>query len=324
MTKMSHAEALVTAIIDSMAQDERVYLFGRPLGLGPQRALMSRLTDRFDERVFDPPTCEAGNAALGVGAAMAGLRPFVDLSTGSFSFLAFSQIINEAAVSNYMSAGKLPAPVTFHCLEGVRGGGAPQHSQNIHGFIWNTAGLEILAPSNPGDMYGLVRSALASKNPTFIMNHAKLMALEGDVADDRKPIPIGKADIKRRGKDVTIVAISLMVHDSMAAAETLAREGVDVEVLDPRTLAPLDEDSILASVARTGRLVVVDETNMRGSVASGIAGMVAERGFHSLKAPVQRVARPDTPVPFSAPMEAFLLPTAAKIVDAVRRTLPKA
>jgi len=321
MTKMSHAEALVSAIIDSMQTDPDVVLLGRPLGLGPQRALMSRLTDRFADRVYDPPVCEAGNAALGVGAAMAGVRPFVDLSTGSFSFLAFSQIINEAAVSCYMSKGKIPAPVTFHCLEGVRGGGAPQHSQNIHGFIWNTAGLEIIAPSGPADMYGLVRSALASNNPTFIMNHAKLMAVEEDVPDERAPIPLGKADIKRRGRDVTIVAISLMVGVALEAAQILAGEGVDVEVVDPRTLAPLDEDSILESVRKTGRLVVVDETNMQGSVASGIAGMVAERGFHALKAPIQRVARPDTPVPFSAPMEAFLLPTPQKVAAAVRKTL---
>ncbi|MDB5570386.1 MAG: alpha-ketoacid dehydrogenase subunit beta [Hyphomicrobiales bacterium] len=321
MTKMSHAEALVTAILDSMAADADVVLLGRPLGLGPQRMLMSRLTDRFEDRVYDPPVCEAGNAALGVGAAMAGIRPFVDLSTGSFSFLAFSQIINEAAVSNYMTAGKIPVPVTFHCLEGVRGGGAPQHSQNIHAFVWNTAGLEILAPSCPADMYGLTRAALASNNPTFIMNHAKLMAVEGDVPDDRAAIPIGKADIKRRGKDVTIVALSLMVGLALQAAEELAKEGIDVEVVDPRTLAPLDEETILASVARTGRLVVVDETNMQGSIASGIAGMVAERGFRSLKAAVQRVARPDTPVPFSAPMEAFLLPTHETIMAAVKRTL---
>ena len=318
---MSHAEALIAGISDAMVADADVVMFGQPLGLGPQRALMSRLAERFGDRLFDPPVCEAANAALGVGAAMAGIRPFVDLSTGSFSFLAFSQIINEAAVSCYMSAGKIPAPVTFHSLEGVRGGGAPQHSQNIHAFLWNTAGLEIVAPSNPADMYGLARAAIASNNPTFIMNHAKLLPLNGEVPDDRKPIPIGKADITRRGRDVTIVAISLMVHVALDAAQQLAAAGIEAEIVDPRTLAPLDEDTILQSVARTGRLVVVDETNVTGSIASGIAGMVAERGFRSLKSAVQRVARPDTPVPFSAPMEQFLLPTADKVVAAVRRTL---
>ena len=317
---MSIAQALIAAIADAMAEDPMVCLLGSPLGLGPQRMLMNGLREAHPDRVLDPPTCEAGNAALGVGAAMGGARPFVDLSTGSFSFLAFSQIVNEAAVAHYMSNGKLRVPVTYHTLEGVRGGGAPQHSQNVHALFWNASGLEMLAPATPADMYGLARSAIASDNPTFIMGHAKLLGLEGPVPE-RKAIPIGKADIKRKGVDVTIVAIHLMVHPALAAAEALAKEGIDVEVVDPRTLAPLDEATILSSVAKTGRLVVVDEAPLQGSIASGIAGMVAERGFHSLKAPIQRVARPDAPVAFAAGLEALLVPTAETIAAAVKRTL---
>jgi acetoin:2,6-dichlorophenolindophenol oxidoreductase subunit beta len=318
---MTVAEAMINALIDAMEEDERVALIGRPLGLGPQRVHLTRLIDRFPNRCFDPPTSEAANAALGAGAAMAGIRPFVDLATGSFVFCAWSPIVNEAAVARYMTGGRLTAPVTYHCLEGVRGGGAPQHSHNVHAMIWNASGLEILTPSTPSDMYGLTRAAVASPNPSFIMNHAKLLGMQGPV--ERRPVPIGRADIKRAGRDVTIVAVSLMLHAALEAANTLASEGIEAEVLDPRTLAPLDEGAIIASVERTGRLVVVDEAPMQGGVASGIAGMVAERAFHALKGPVQRVARMDTPVAFSPPLEAFVVPNAAKIAEAARRTLGK-
>jgi pyruvate/2-oxoglutarate/acetoin dehydrogenase E1 component len=318
---MSFAEAMVTALLDAMGEDERVCMVGRPLGLGPQRVLLSRLTERFPDRCFDPPTSEAANAALGAGAAMAGMRPFVDLATGSFVFCAWSPIVNEAAVACYMTGGRITVPVTYHCLEGVRGGGAPQHSHDIHAMLWNATGLEILAPSTPADMYGLTRAALASPNPSFIMNHAKLLGVQGPVSTQGGAVPIGKADIKRAGRDVTIVAISWMVHAALEAAATLAGEGIEAEVVDPRTLAPLDEETILQSVSRTGRLVVVDEAPLQGGVASGIAGMVAERGFRWLKAPVQRVARRDTPVAFSPPMEAYVVPNAAKIAEAARRAL---
>ena len=316
---MTFAEAMINALIDAMSEDDNVVLLGRPLGLGPQRVFLQKLTDRFPQRCFDPPTSEAANAALGAGAAMRGIRPFVDLATGSFSFVAWSPIVNEAAVAHYMTGGRITVPVTYHCLEGVRGGGAPQHSHNVHGMIWNATGLEILAPSTPADMYGLTRAALASNNPSFIMSHAKLLGMEGEVSST--PVPIGRAEIKRRGRDVTVVAISLMVHLALEAAAILSGEGIEVEVLDPRTLAPLDEDAILQSVERTGRLVVIDEAPMQGGIASGIAGMVAERGFQWLKAPVRRVARMDTPIAFSPPMEAFVIPNVNKLVHALRQTL---
>lgn len=319
MRVMTFAEAMINALIDAMSEDQSVVLVGRPLGLGPQRAFLKNLTDRFPDRCFDPPTSEAANAALGAGAAMRGLRPFVDLATGSFSFVAWSPIVNEAAVACYMTGGRIHVPVTYHCLEGVRGGGAPQHSHNVHGMIWNASGLEILAPSTPTDMYGLTRAALASKNPSFIMSHAKLLGMEGPVSMEN--VPIGRAEIKRRGREVTVVAISLMVHLAMEAAERLSGEGIEVEVLDPRTLAPLDDAAILESVRRTGRLVVVDEAPLQGGLASGIAGMVAERGFQWLKSPVQRVARMDTPIAFSPPMEAFVIPNVEKVVEAIRKTL---
>src|SRR5258705_8439270 len=211
MAKQSYALALVDAIYDSLAADSRVSLIGSyVLGLGPQRQLMDRIRKDFPDRVVDPPTSEAGSAAIGVGAAMAGMRPFVDLGTGSFSYLAWSQVTNEAAISCYMSGGRIPVPVTFHLLHGVRGGGAAQHSQSPQSMLCNAPGLEIVAPSSAADVYGLTRAAFASNNPTVIISHAKLLGLESEMA--KHAVPIGRADIKRHGRDVTIVASSLMTH----------------------------------------------------------------------------------------------------------------
>ena len=322
MGKQSYAAALVDALHDGLRTDPRVSIIGGyVLGLGPQRTLTERLKQDFPDRVFDPPTSEAGNAAVGVGAAMAGMRPFVDLGTGSFTYLAWSQITNEAAVAHYMSNGRLTAPVTFHMLHGIRGGGAPQHSQSPHAMLWNAPGLEIAAPSTAADVYGLIRTALASPNPTVVVSHAKLLGIETEVPEKKSPIPFGRADIKRRGRDVTVVATSLMVHYCLAAAEALAKEGIEVEVVDPRTLVPLDEKTILDSVSRTGRLVVVDECPLRGGIASEIAATVAERGFRYLKGPIVRVTRPDVPVPYSLPLENFITPDPEKIAAAVRRVL---
>ena len=320
--KKSYAAALVDALHDGLRTDPRVSIIGGyVLGLGPQRTLTDRLKQDFPERVFDPPTSEAGNAAVGAGAAMAGMRPFVDLGTGSFSFLAWSQITNEAAVAHYMSNGRLTAPVTYHLLHGVRGGGAAQHSQSPHAMLWNAPGLEIVAPSTAADVYGLIRTALASPNPTVVVSHAKLLGIETAVPEKKSAIPFGVADIKRRGRDATLVATSLMVHYCLAAAEALAKDGIEVEVIDPRTLVPLDEKTILDSVSRTGRLVVVDECPLRGGIASEISATVAERGFRHLKAPIVRVTRPDVPVPYSLPLENFITPDAGKIEAAVRRVL---
>src|SRR5215510_647691 len=200
MPTQSYADALVDALHDSLADDDRVSLIGSyVLGLGPQRHLMDRIRKDFPDRIVDPPTAEAGAAATGIGAAMAGMRPFVDLGTGSFSFLAWSQITNEAAISYYMSGGRIPVPVTFHLLHGVRGGGAAQHSHSPQSMMCNVPGLEIVAPSTAADVYGLVRSAFQSPNPTVVVSHAKLLGIESDVPApaQKQPIPIGRAEIKR-------------------------------------------------------------------------------------------------------------------------------
>jgi pyruvate/2-oxoglutarate/acetoin dehydrogenase E1 component len=319
---MSYAAALVEGLYSAMESDRRVNLIGSyVLGLGPQRGLMDRIREAFPGRVCDPPTAEAAAAGMGAGAAMAGSRPFVDLGTGSFAYLAWSQLVNEAAVAHHMSNGQISVPVVYHLLHGVRGGGAAQHSGSPQAMLWNAPGLEIVVPASAADVKGLLRSALDSPNPTVMVSHARLLPIEGPVPDGDYRIPFGRADIKRRGSDVTIVANSYMVWVALQAAASLVKEGIEAEVLDLRTLVPLDEVAILESVSRTGRLVVVDECPLRCGVASEIAATVAERGFGLLKSAPARVARADVPTPYSAPLEAAVTPDPAKVAAAVHRVL---
>ena len=322
MRKISYAAAMVEALRTSLAEDHRVSLVGSyVLGLGPKRVLMDPIRAEFPDRIFDPPTSEAAIVSIGAGAAMAGARPFVDIGTGSFTYVGWSPLVNEAGVARHMSNGTLSVPVVYHMLHGIRGGGAAQHSHSPQAMLWNAAGLEIVLPASPYDVKGLLRSAIKSDNPTVFVNHARLMDIEGDVPEDDYMIPFGRADIKRPGRDVTLIATSYVVQTALTAAATLANEGIDVEVIDPRTLVPLDRETILQSVARTGRLVTVDETNLSCGIASELSAIVAEHGFKSLRAPILRVTRPDIPTPFSQPLELAITPTAEKICDAVRRVM---
>ncbi len=319
MREITYAEAMVEALGEVMREDDRVTLVGSYfLGLSPRRVLLERLREAFPTRVMDPPTAELGYCGLGVGAAIAGLRPIVDVATASFIFQAWPQIVNEAAPARYMSGGQVTVPVVFHLLHGIRGRGAAQHSHSPQAMLWNNPGLEIMLPSSPADVKGLLKTAVASNNPTIFVDHVKLFELKGPVPEGDFRIPFGVAEVKRPGTDVTVVATSLMVSRSLAAAEALAREGIEVEVVDPRTLVPLDDAAILASVRKTGRLVVVDECHLRCGVAAEIAALVAEHAFGSLKAPIRRVATADVPIPFSPKLEAFVEPTQDKIEAAVR------
>lgn len=317
MPVISYAQALVDAVHAAMAEDPRINLLGSYLlGLGPSRSLMDGLRQDFADRIVDPPCSEAAVVSLGIGAAMAGDRPLVDIGTASFLFEAWSQIVNEAGNAHAMTGGQVTVPVVFHMLHGLRGGSAAQHGHSPQAMLWNAPGLEIVLPASPRDVKGLMGTALKSPNPTVFIDHAKLLGQEGDVPDGAFEIPFGLADVKREGRDLTIVATSLMVTLALEAAEKLAGNDVSVEVVDPRTLVPLDRETILQSVSKTGRLLVVDEANMSCSVASEIAAIVAEDAFERLKAPVRRLCRPDIPVPFSPPLEAEISITVEKIVGA--------
>lgn len=322
MRQITYAEAMVEALDEVLQADERVTLIGSYfLGLSPRRVLLNTLRDKFPDRVFDPPISEAGYCGLGIGAAMAGERPIVDVGTSSFLFQAFAQVVNEAANARYMSGGQIQVPVVFHMLHGIRGGGGAQHSHSPQSMLWNAPGLQIMLPSSPADVKGLLRTAVASNNPTIFIDHAKLFEVVGPVPDGDYAIPFGEANVVREGSDVTLVATSYMVQRSLLAADILAREGISVEVVDLRTLVPLDKETLLASVAKTGHLVIADEGHRSCGVGAELAAIVAEEGFHHLKAPVKRVVTPDVPIPFSPPLEQLLDPSEDKIAAAVREVL---
>jgi pyruvate dehydrogenase E1 component beta subunit len=283
---------------------------------------MDELRETFDDRIFEPPCAEAAAAAIGIGAAMAGAPTFIDLSAANFSLLAFGQLINEASVVHYLSNGQLTAPVTFRIQHGMRGGGA-QHSLSPQSMLWNIPGLEIVIPSTPYDMKGLTRRAIKSPNPTIIIDHMKLYGIEAEVPDQDYEIPFGVADIKRAGRDVTLVATSYMVQVAIAAAARLSAEGIEVEVLDPRTLVPFDEATLLQSIARTGRLIVLDEGVLQCGVASEIIAIAVEKGFSALKAPPVRLTRATVPIPYAPSLEAELMPGLAAICASIRQVVGK-
>ena len=319
MRELAYYEAKLEALREILAADERVHLFGGSfLSLSPRRDLFQKIASDYPERVAFPPISELGFCGLAVGAAMAGLRPVVDLSTASFIFEAWPQVVNEAANAFYMSGGQTRAPVVFHIFHGLRGGGAAQHSHSPQAMLWNAPGLEIVLPSSPRDVRGLLKTAARSDNPTIFVDHVQLLEMRGPVPDDDEAIPFGVAEVKRAGSDVTLIATSYLVQRCLAVAERLAREGIQAEVVDPRTLVPLDFRTLMASVEKTRRVVIVDECHQSCGVAAELAARIGEAGFDKLKAPIRRVATLDVPVPYSDCLEEFIGPSDSRISEAVR------
>lgn len=323
--RISFAEGLAKAIHESLASDPRVLLIGSNfMGLNTAaKQLMDPLVNEFPSRIMVAPISELGLAGAGIGAAVAGRRPLVDINTGSFIFQAFAQVVNEAANIHYMSGGQTTAPVTFYCLGGIRGGGGSQHSHRSQAMLGQVPGLQILAPGGADDAYYLMKWALLeSRNPTVFLSHSLLFGETAEVSPDERIPPVGQARIRREGRDVSVIASSVTVTRAMAAAQELQQEhGISVEVVDLRSIAPLDERTVLASVARTGRAVIADECHRRFGVAAEIAAILAEGGVSLLKAPVRRVAVPDVPIPYSPPLEAELVVDKEKIIAAVKGTM---
>ncbi len=321
MRQLAYHEAKLEALRELMEEDDRVHLIGGTFfSLSPHRLKFAAIEKAWPERVAAPPISELGFCGLATGAAMAGLRPVVDLTTGSFLFEAWPQVCNEAANVLYMSGGQVRAPVVFHMLHGLRGGGAAQHSASPQAMLWNCPGLEIVLPSSPRDVKDLLKASVASDNPTVFIDHSGLFDIEGPVPDG-EPIPLGQADVKRAGADVTVIATSLAVQRALNVAEVLAADGIDVEVVDPRTLVPFDLETVMESVEKTGRVVVVDETHRSCGVAAEIAARIVETGFDKLKGPVRRVATLDVPVPYSQPLEEHIGPSEGRIAAAVRGSI---
>jgi pyruvate/2-oxoglutarate/acetoin dehydrogenase E1 component len=318
--RMNYADAMVDTFRICFKEDPHFTVIGNEvLGIGPQRVQFEPLQAEFADRIYFPPTSEASFTALAAGAAMCGHRTFAHLGVASFTYPAVSSIANEVATIHMSSGGRIKAPFIMHLNHGIVMGTSTQHSESPQCMYWNIPGIEIALPSSGAEFKGLMRTAMKSQNPVMIFTHGLLYGADSDVPEGDYTIPFGKADIKRAGKDATVVATSLTVGVALEAADGLAKSGIDIEVIDPRTLVPFDRDAILKSVHKTGRLVIADETRLSCGVASEISAIVAEYGFHSLKAPIVRVARPDAPVSAAPTHEAYVKPTPDKIVAAVRK-----
>ncbi len=322
MTKKTYAEALIDALMEHAGENENFAMIGRGiLGHGGQAHFAKPLMDTFGDRITDPPTSEGAVASMGIGAAMAGTPMFVHFGTASFSMEAFNQFIHEAGVAHSMSGGQIKVPIVFHMYHGLRRGGASQHSLSPQSMFANNPGLHLMMPTTPADAKGMLRWALKSDTPTLYIDHGALLGIEGEVPDEPYDIPLGQAATPREGTDVTIVATSRAVLWALEAAELLAADGIDAEVVDPRSVVPLDTDTIVASIKKTGRLVTVEEGYQMCSIGSEIAALAAGEAFDSLKAPVARVARPPAPVPFSPPLEEAMTPGPDKIIAAVKTVM---
>lgn len=305
----------------AMAEDDTVVVIGEDVDrsvIGATRGLI----DQFgDQRVRNTPISEATFVGACVGAAAVGLRPVVDLMVGSFFYVAMDQLADQAAKLRYMSGGQVALPIVYFAATGPSGSGAAQHSENLHPMLMNVAGLKIVMPSTPYDAKGLMLSAIRDPNPVVYLQDFVLGGTKGHVPAEPYAIPLGVGDIKRAGTDVTVVAIGATVPKALKVAKALEKEGISVEVIDPRSLVPLDTDLILESVARTGRLVVCDSARLTCSAASEIVAMVVERQFSSLKSAPQRVAWENVPVPFSPPLEKRVLVQEHNIRSAILTTL---
>lgn len=316
--ELSYFEAIFEAEQQEMDRDERVILMGEDIYLYSGSGLLN--VD--PKRLRSTPISENSFCGIAVGAAMTGLRPIVDLTIASFAYLASDQIINQASKLHYMTGGKARVPVVFRASMWHNGSNAAQHSDRPYPMFMNAPGLKIVAPATPADMKGLLKSAIRDDDPVMVFEDNDLWFRRGPCpADPDFVVPIGVADIKRAGSDLSIVSVAGCLPQALAAADTLAEEGIAAEVIDVRTLAPLDRESILASVAKTGRLIVVDYAHRSCGAAAEIAAIVAEEGFASLRCPIQRVTTPDVNIPFAPTLEKPLYPSAERIVSAAKRIL---
>jgi 2-oxoisovalerate dehydrogenase E1 component len=325
MRELTFTEAAREGLAEEMERDPMVFVVGEGIGArGGNFATTVGLFDRFGpERVRDTPIAERGFTGLCTGAAMAGARPVVDYMFFDFALDALGEIINQTAKIQYMSDGRLKMPIVLRGCIGIGSSAATHHSGNYYALFAHVPGLRVVAPTTPRDAKGLLKAAIRSDDPVVFMEHRAVLGLRGPVpdADADEVLPFGCASVRRQGKDLTIVGIAHMVTQALAAADELASAGVSVEVIDPRSLAPLDIETILASVAKTGRLLVVDEDYAPCGVGAEIAAQVADRGFDDLDAPVRRLNSLHAPVPYSPSLEAAMVPTPDSIAQAVRALL---
>lgn len=322
MRQLTYGEAITEALDEELERDPAVFIMGEAIGKHWGGALgeFKGLFDKYGpKRIRQTPISETAILGGAIGAAVTGMRPVAFMYFTDFLGVPMDEILNQLTKMRYIFGGKAKLPVTMTCYSGAGVSGAAQHSKCVEGLLMTIPGLKLVSPSTPYDAKGLLKSAIRDDNPVMYFEHKVLLlsGTKGEVPEDEYTIPLGKADIKREGSDVTVIAIGLMVHRALAAANKLQEKGVSVEVIDPRTLVPLDKQAIIDSVKKTGKLAIMDEEPKTGSAAAEIASIIAEEAFDYLDAPIKRVCAPDTPVPFSSVLEKFWMPDEDDLIKAV-------
>jgi pyruvate/2-oxoglutarate/acetoin dehydrogenase E1 component len=325
VAELSYREAVRDAMSTAMRRDEDVFIMGEDIAeMGGSMGVTQGMLEEFGpERVRNTPISEMAIVGAGVGAAMAGMRPIVEIMYQDFTTLAMEQIVSQAAKHRYMSGGQIKVPLTIRTQGGAGWSPGAQHAQQLEAWFVHVPGLKVVFPSTPEDVRGLLWSSIYEDNPIIFFEHRTLYGIKGEVPDEIEPIEIGKARIHREGEDVTVIATGRLVHESLKAAEQAEEEGISVEVFDPRTLQPLDEDALIAAVKKTNRAVVAHEAVTRMGWGAEVAAIVQEKAFDWLDAPVARVGAKFTPIPFAPVMEEWVVPHAQDVLSAIKKTVGK-
>jgi acetoin:2,6-dichlorophenolindophenol oxidoreductase subunit beta len=325
MPEISYREAVRDAMSEAMRRDEDVFIMGEDIAeMGGSMGVTQGMLDEFGpERVRNSPISEMAIVGAGIGAAVAGMRPIVEIMYQDFTTLAMEQIVNQAAKHRYMSGGQIKVPLTIRTQGGAGWSPGAQHAQQLEGWFVHVPGLKVVFPSTPEDVRGLLWSSIYDDNPVLFFEHRTLYGLKGEVPNEIEPIELGKARIHREGDDVTVVATGRLVHEAVDAAAEAEKDGISVEIYDPRTLQPLDEEALIASVKKTNRCVVAHEAVTRMGWGAEVAALVQEKAFDYLDAPVERVGAKFAPLPFAPVMEEFVIPHAHDVLAAIKRTVGK-
>jgi pyruvate/2-oxoglutarate/acetoin dehydrogenase E1 component len=325
MSELSYREAVRDAMSAAMRKDEDVFIMGEDIAeMGGSMGVTQGMLDEFGpERVRNTPISEMAIVGAGVGAAMAGMRPIVEIMYQDFTTLAMEQIVSQAAKHRYMSGGQVKVPLTIRTQGGAGWSPGAQHAQQLEAWFVHVPGLKVVFPSTPQDVRGLLWTSIYDDNPVLFFEHRTLYGIKGEVSDEIEPIELGKARVHREGEDVTVVATGRLVHEAIAAAGEAEKEGISVEVFDPRTLQPLDEETLIASVKKTNRCVVAHEAVTRMGWGAEVAALVQEKAFDYLDAPIERVGARFTPIPFAPVMEEWVVPHAQDVLAAIKRTVGK-
>ncbi len=325
MGELTYREAVRDAMSEAMRRDDDVFIMGEDIAeMGGSMGVTQGMLEEFGpDRVRNTPISEMAIVGAGIGAAMAGMRPIVEIMYQDFTTLSMEQLVNQAAKHRYMSGGQLKVPLTVRTQGGAGWSPGAQHAQQLEAWFVHVPGLKVVFPSTPEDVRGLLWASIYDDNPVIFFEHRTLYGLKGEVPADIEPIELGKARIHREGEDVTVVATGRLVHEALEAADEAEKDGISVEVLDPRTLQPLDEDAIIRSVEKTNRAVVAHEAVVRMGFGAEIAAIVQEKAFDYLDAPVERVGAKFAPLPFAPVMEEFVIPHKADVLAAIKRTVAK-